>query len=473
MSCKSNLIFLILPQICEIIMMFLRKLNSFIESQTTLDKGDSLLVAISGGIDSVVLLDMLVKAGYKCSLAHCNFHLRGEASNADERFVRELAKVYDLPLFVEHFDTFEVAQSQGISIEMAARDLRYDWFGKLRNEHNFKAIAVAHHKNDNAETLLLNLARGAGLRGIAGIKAERGSIVRPLLCFDRAEMEIYAKINGLKYCIDHTNADTSFHRNRIRHNILPEFEKINPNFVSQIERFTRIVGEYNDFFDQEIDRYVVEVVDFKPNITTIDVLKLKQSRFARLILFEIVQRLELPSTFTDRLYQLIDKQSGRKVVFGDKLIFKDRDKILITNNDEDLPSHYQIPENTTAIYTPIALKFEYLDASTLTSLRCESHIALLDKAKISFPLCVRRWQAGDKFKPLGMNQFQKVSDFLTNIKTDLATKNRTFALLDAKGDIVWVINNRIDNRFKIDNNTDNVLKITYLQTDNYNNIINK
>lgn len=443
-------------------MMFLRKLNAFIESQTTVGRSDSLLVALSGGIDSVVLLDMLVKAGYRCSIAHCNFHLRGMASDDDERFVRQLADSYGLPLFVEHFDTFAVAENQKISIEMAARNLRYKWFDELISQHNFKAVVVAHHKNDNAETLLLNLARGAGIRGIAGIKAERSRIVRPLLCFDRAEVELYAKINGLDYRIDRTNADTSFHRNRIRHNILPEFEKINPNFVAQIEQFTRIVGEYNDFFDREIERYIATTVDFKPDVTVIDVPRLKQSGFGRLILFEVTKRLDFPATFTDRIYQLADKQSGRKIVFGKRLIVRNRDKILITYDNKISSDIYKISDNSTEIDIPIKLKFESMEASALTSLQCDSHTALFDKDKLRFPLSVRLWQAGDRFSPFGMNGFKKVSDFLTNKKTDLATKNRTFVLLDANGNIAWLINNRIDNRFKIDDKTQKIFKVTYL-----------
>ena len=195
-------------------MTFLRKFNNFINKNNLLSDNRKLLVAVSGGIDSVVLLDMLVRCGYRCAVAHCNFHLRGNESDNDEQFVRALAQKYDIPLFVRQFDTIQTAKNDNISIEMAARKLRYDWFEELVKTNDFQSVAVAHHKNDNAETVLLNMARGSGLQGLAGIRARRGSVVRPMLCFDREEIELYAKLNNIEHCTDRTNTDTEFqHRN--------------------------------------------------------------------------------------------------------------------------------------------------------------------------------------------------------------------------------------------------------------------
>lgn len=439
--------------------MFLKRFDSFIKSQTALDKGDKLLVAVSGGIDSVVLLDMLSKSGYRCAIAHCNFHLRASESDTDQTFVEGLARKYDIPIFIEHFDTIDIAAKEKISIEMAARNLRYRWFDEIKSRHGFRAIAVAHHKNDNAETVLLNLTRGTGLRGLAGMQVERNDIVRPLLCFDRTEIEFYAKMNSLDFRIDSTNSDTAFHRNRVRCNILPQFEAINPDFVSRIDDFTRIMADYADFVDVEIEKYLREIVEFRRDRTEIDALALQNSRFARIVLFEVTKRLGFPPSFVDRIYQLSYRQTGRQIVYNDKIVLKNRDKILIVDNKHSDAMSYTINRGLSHTDKPIYLRFEEMDITELNSFKCDKNVALLDSDKLSFPLVVRLWQCGDRFRPLGMKCFQKVSNFLINHKIDIAEKQKTFVVLDANDRVVWLVNNRIDDRFKIDDSTQRVFKI--------------
>ena len=439
--------------------MFLKRFDSFIKSQTALDKGDKLLVGVSGGIDSVVLLDMLSKSGYRCAIAHCNFHHRASDSDSDQTFVVGLARKYDIPIFIEHFDTIDIAAKEKISIEMAARNLRYRWFDEIKSRHGFRAIAVAHHKNDNAETVLLNLTRGTGLRGLAGMQVERNDIVRPLLCFDRTEIEFYAKMNSLDFRIDSTNSDTAFHRNRVRCNILPQFEAINPDFVSRIDDFTRIMADYADFVDVEIEKYLREIVEFRRDRTEIDALALQNSRFARIVLFEVTKRLGFPPSFVDRIYQLSYRQTGRQIVYNDKIVLKNRDKILIVDNKHSDAMSYTINRGLSHTDKPIYLRFEEMDITELNSFKCDKNVALLDSDKLSFPLVVRLWQCGDRFRPLGMKCFQKVSDFLINHKIDIAEKQKTFVVLDANDRVVWLVNNRIDDRFKIDDSTQRVFKI--------------
>ena len=446
--------------------MFLKRFDSFIKSQTALDKGDKLLVAVSGGIDSVVLLDMLSKSGYRCAIAHCNFHLRASESDTDQTFVEGLARKYDIPIFIEHFDTIDIAAKEKISIEMAARNLRYRWFDEIKARHGFRAIAVAHHKNDNAETVLLNLARGTGLRGLAGMQVERNDIVRPLLCFDRTEIEFYAKMNSLDFRIDSTNSNTAFHRNRVRCNILPQFEAINPDFVSRIDDFTRIMADYADFVDVEIEKYLREIVEFRRDRTEIDALTLQNSRFARIVLFEVTKRLGFPPSFVDRIYQLSYRQTGRQIVYNDRIVLKNRDKILIVRNKRSDAMLYTINRGLSHTDKPIYLRFEEMDITELNSLKCDKNVALLDSEKLSFPLVVRLWQYGDRFRPLGMRCFQKVSDFLINHKIDIAEKQRTFVVLDANDRVVWLVNNRIDDRFKIDDSTQRVFKMECIGDDN-------
>ncbi|MBF0976859.1 MAG: tRNA lysidine(34) synthetase TilS, partial [Bacteroidetes bacterium] len=372
----------------------MKRFDSFIKSQTALDKGDKLLVAVSGGIDSVVLLDMLSKSGYRCAIAHCNFHLRASESDTDQTFVEGLARKYDIPIFIEHFDTIDIAAKEKISIEMAARNLRYRWFDEIKSRHGFRAIAVAHHKNDNAETVLLNLTRGTGLRGLAGMQVERNDIVRPLLCFDRTEIEFYAKMNSLDFRIDSTNSDTAFHRNRVRCNILPQFEAINPDFVSRIDDFTRIMADYADFVDVEIEKYLREIVEFRRDRTEIDALALQNSRFARIVLFEVTKRLGFPPSFVDRIYQLSYRQTGRQIVYNDKIVLKNRDKILIVDNKHSDAMSYTINRGLSHTDKPIYLRFEEMDITELNSFKCDKNVALLDSDKLSFPLVVRLWQCG-------------------------------------------------------------------------------
>ena len=465
-GCKINLIFLILPSKLYLAKMFLKRFDSFIKSQTALDKGDKLLVAVSGGIDSVVLLDMLSKSGYRCAIAHCNFHLRASESDTDQTFVESLARKYDIPIFIEHFDTIDIAAKEKISIEMAARNLRYRWFDEIKAWHGFRAIAVAHHKNDNAETVLLNLARGTGLRGLAGMQVERNDIVRPLLCFDRTEIELYAKMNNLDFRIDSTNSDTAFHRNRVRCNILPQFEAINPDFVSRTDDFTRIMADYADFIEVEIEKYLREIVEFRRDRTEIDASALQNSRFARIVLFEVTKRLGFPPSFVDRIYQLSYRQTGRQIVYNDKIVLKNRDKILIVGNKRSDAMLYTINRGLSHIDKPIYLRFEEMDITELNSLKCDKNVALLDFDKLSFPLVVRLWQYGDRFRPLGMRCFQKVSDFLINHKIDIAEKQRTFVVLDANDRVVWLVDNRIDDRFKIDDSTQRVFKMECIGDDN-------
>jgi tRNA(ile)-lysidine synthase len=440
-------------------MTFLRKLNNFINKNNLLSGNRKLLVAVSGGIDSVVLLDMLVRCGYRCAVAHCNFHLRSNESDNDEQFVRALVQKYDIPLFVRQFDTIQTAKNDNISIEMAARKLRYDWFEELVKNNDFQSVAVAHHKNDNTETVLLNMARGSGLQGLAGIRARRGAVVRPLLCFDREEIELYAKLNNIEHCTDRTNTDTEFQRNRIRHNIIPEFLAINNNFVEQIDRFAAIMREYNDFFDYEIKKHKTDIVNYQPHKTEIDIPLLLEKRFARIILFDIIKDINLPVSILDEIDKLIHSQTGKYITIYNKRIIKNRDKLLIVDEVDNSDEIYNIHPETRHTEQPVEMRLDVLEAKEISTLKCRESTALIDYDRLTFPLTVRHWQHGDRFIPLGMKGYKKLSDFFVDQKIDIAEKRNIFILTDANGQIIWIISHRLDNRFRITENTKRVLRI--------------
>ena len=273
-------------------------------------------------------------------------------------------------------------------------------------------------------------------------------------------------MHRLDFRIDSTNIDTAFHRNRVRCNIVPQFEAINPDFVSRIDDFTRIMVDYADFIEVEIEKYLREIVEFSRDRTEIDASALQNSRFARIVLFEVTKRLGFPPSFVDRIYQLSYRQTGRQIVYNDKIVLKNRDKILIIGNKRSDAMSYTINRGLSHTDKPIYLRFEEMDITELNSLKCDKNVALLDSDKLSFPLVVRLWQYGDRFRPLGMRCFQKVSDFLINHKIDIAEKQRTFVVLDANDRVVWLVDNRIDDRFKIDDSTQRVFKMECIGDDN-------
>ena len=247
-------------------MNFQKKIENFIAEHQLLNKQKPVLAAVSGGVDSVALLHFLVENRYKCAVAHCNFHLRGESSDLDAEFVKKLAKKYNIPLYINEFDTLKKAEQNGESIEMTARNLRYAWFDELLQNNDFQAVAVAHHQNDNAETILLNLIRGTGIRGLAGISPKREKFVRPFLCVTRSEIETYAKENDLQWCEDLTNSDTKFKRNHIRHKILPEMEQQNPAFVQNISKFAENILDAVALYNGAVENFTKQILSEKNGI---------------------------------------------------------------------------------------------------------------------------------------------------------------------------------------------------------------
>lgn len=382
------------------------------------------LVALSGGADSVALTRMLHDEGYRITALHCNFHLRGQESDRDEQFVRSLCQKHHIPLEVKHFDTITYAHQQGISIEMAARDLRYAWFEERRQALDADAIAVAHHRDDQAETLLLNLIRGTGLRGLAGMKERNGHIIRPLLNYSRSDILQYLTFIHQPYVTDSTNQERDALRNRIRLDVLPLLNQLNPQATANIAQAARAVGESLPYFEDGIKR-ALQTDDPMDNLT---------------LLHEYLHPLGFNSAQIQQIFQHKDSQPGKVWESTTHRLLRDRNKWVIEAKDT-LPS--------------ITIQEEIVPRLSVTHFEADPDIAYLDDALLTQPLQIRTWREGDRFCPFGMKGQKLVSDLLTDHKLNLFQRQRQ-QVVTCGQDIVWVVGIRSDNRYRVGLETKNI-----------------
>ncbi|MCL2597635.1 MAG: tRNA lysidine(34) synthetase TilS [Paludibacter sp.] len=438
----------------------LQKVAAFIVKNNLLVKSKPVIVALSGGADSVALFDILQKLEYECVVAHCNFQLRGDESQRDENFVRELCRQNNVTLFVQHFETEQFAKDNKISIEMAARQLRYQWFEELLLQMDAQAIAVAHHKDDNIETFLLNIIRGTGLKGLRGISVKNDKIVRPLLSVNRSDIENYIKVNNLNFVTDSTNFENKFKRNRIRNEILPLLQTLNPSAKDTILEEINVFNGIYDIYKKTIENIKNQIVIYENDIVKILIDKLLEQQQTAIILFEILKEFGFNISQTNQIFDSLNSISGKTFYSKTHKLIKDREFMIIkekelNKNDDE----YIIDLDYNEILNPIHLKFEKIINYSDLILKTSSNIIQIDYNKIKFPLKIRRWKNGDWFYPFGMKTRQKLSDFFINNKLSIFEKNNTWLLIS--GDkIVWVIGLRADNRFKINKKTKKILEIT-------------
>ncbi len=423
--------------------------------------GQKILLAVSGGIDSMVLLYLFEKSGFDYGIVHCNFQLRGSESDGDEEFVKREVLIHGVPAFFQTFDTREYAQINGISIEMAARDLRYAFFEKIRKEHNYDFIATAHHSDDLIETFFLNLSRKTGIKGLTGIKDKAGNIIRPLLFAGRDEIEAFAAENYIEFREDSSNSEIIYQRNFLRHKILPLFSALNPSFkknvLSSIENLKDAALVYSCVFESE--RATVEKITGDSLI--INIQSLKKSRYPKLLLLEILADFGFNPAVIEEVFQGLDSDSGKQFFSKTHRLLKDRDKLFVTAIEENGNKIYYIEAEDMELFKPFAMNIEKFSGKDY-KIRTEKNRAGLDLEKLQFPLLIRKWQLGDYFQPLGMDGFKKVSDFFIDEKIPLHQKENTWLLCSGEK-IVWIMGQRIDNRFKITANTKNVLQIEIKQ----------
>lgn len=421
--------------------MFIKKVSQFIEEKHLLSFGDKVLVALSGGADSVALLRVLLRLGYACEAAHCNFHLRGEESVRDERFVRALAERLGVPLHVIHFDTNAYAVSHNVSVEMAARELRYDWFAKLRQECGAKVVAVAHHRDDSVETFLLNLVRGTGINGLQGIRPVNGDVVRPLLCVSRAEILDYLSSLGQDYVTDSTNLQDEFVRNKLRLNVIPMLETINPSVSDTIAETARRLSDVAQVYQEAIQAAKQRVM---PDGETIDIPALCREPGAQNLLFELLYPLGFNAAQVNDVFRALHGESGRMFYSREWVLLIDRNRLICRPLGEVEPQ----PE----------LCLERMEVNPPFSVPHNNKEAYVDAEKVQGELTLRKWQSGDKFIPFGMKGFKSVRNYLRDKKFSRFEKERQWVVCD--GDrIVWLVNERLDNRFRVTSETRFVINL--------------
>ena len=441
-------------------MEFLARFLQFIKKENLFQQSDKLLLAVSGGVDSVVLCALCKQAGFDFAIAHCNFKLRGADSDRDELFVAELAAKYQVPFYVKSFDTTDIAKSTRKSIEEAARDLRYAWFEALRAENNYTYILTAHHADDNIETVLMNIFRGTGIKGLRGILPKNGKIIRPLLFARRQELEAFIETNKLTFVTDHTNAENDYTRNYFRNKILPlvseSFPEATENMIKNIQRFK----ETEILYRQSVDVHIKKLVEIRGNEVHIPVLKLLKTEPLATVFFEIIQAYGFTAHQVDEAIALLQSETGKYIRSATHRIIKNRNWLIIAPVQTTIAHNILIEEKDhKVIFETGELQIEKLSVSKV-QLSADSTVAMLDAATITYPLLLRKWKIGDYFYPLGMKKKKKINRFLIDQKLSLIQKENTWVLeMDKK--IIWVVGMRIDDRFKITNSTNQLIKISY------------
>lgn len=426
------------------------------------NENTSILVAVSGGLDSMALLHLLLKSGYKCIAAHCNFSLRDNESDEDELFVKEICKQWDVVCLSKKFDTYAYAKENKISIEMAARDLRYKWFYTLSDQLNIDFIATGHHGNDSIETFLLNLTRGTGLRGLTGISPCRDKLIRPLLFATSDEIKQYCSKNKIPFRIDSTNAETKFVRNKIRHNIIPQFQEINPSFLRTMKQNMEYLKEVCYFYENEIEKIKSEMVSEKDGMILINKQKFKNYPLKKSLLFELLSDKGFSGTMVNNIIDSLKKTNGKQFSTEKYRLIIERNYLILTNHKENNNNYYLIESGNTITKTPIRLKLRIFEKTSEFVISKLPKKACFDADLIKFPLTIRHSRSGDRFKPLGMNFFKKISDFFIDEKFSAIEKEQTWLLLndiDNNSEIIWIVGKRIDNRYKVKNITKRILEI--------------
>jgi tRNA(Ile)-lysidine synthase len=436
----------------------LLKFNKYISENNLLKPGQKILLAVSGGIDSMVMTHLFMHAGVTIGIAHCNFSLRSAESDGDEELVSKFAADNNIEFFTTRFDTKSYASKNGLSVQMAARELRYDWFEKIRKDHGYNAIAVAHNLNDNIETLLINLIRGTGIAGLTGMKPAANSIIRPILFATRREIVSYCEKNRITYREDRSNADTKYLRNKIRHQVIPLLMEINPSIESTLNEtanilsgINEIVADYISLLRSSLSKPGEGCILFK---TSLLIPYLRN----RAVLFELFRPFGIAEVSLTDFINIVKGKTGRRLLTASHMILKNREELVI----------YPLPVKDTdvrIINNPGDLK-QISKVESVRSVKVtgsfkipgESSIACIDEDKLLYPLVVRGWRHGDFFIPLGMKNKKKLSDYFTDKKYSLIDKDKAL-IIESDGKIVCILGDRIDDRFSITTETKNALII--------------
>jgi tRNA(Ile)-lysidine synthase len=436
----------------------LNEFSRYIYENKLIKSGDRILMAVSGGIDSMVMAHLFQQLDNETGIAHCNFSLRAEESDKDEELVRQYSLRNNIPFYIKRFDTVAYSKDNTLSIQMAARDLRYKWFEEIMDEHNYDLLAVAHNLNDNIETLLINLTRGTGIAGLAGMRPKTNRIIRPLLFATRQDIVTYCSGNQIIYREDRSNEDTKYTRNKIRHKIIPVLKEINPSIETTLndtaERFFGISEVVTAFISGLRDRISEE----KGDDIYFNVELLKHHIQNKTIIYELFRPYGISNVMLNDLVRIIKGKTGSQTYTSSHRIVKNRKEIIVTliNNSGEL--YYRINNIEELSTVPGILSAELTDTPATFEISSDPSMACIDFEKVRFPLLIRKWKAGDRFYPFGMKQPKKLSDYFVDRKYSLVEKESKL-IIESEGKIVWIIGDRLDNRFRITNSTRNALII--------------
>ena len=454
----------------------LKEFKNFVEKNNLIEKGDKILLALSGGIDSMVLAKLLilysqrtsstVNSQSQChlSFAHCNFHLRGDDSNRDEKFVTEFAEENKIPIYIQHFDTESYAKENSLSIEMAARELRYSWFEELKDINNFTKVALAHHGDDQIETFLINMLRGSGIKGLKGMKPQNDFYIRPLLFSNRSQIEAFAKENNIQWVEDYTNNETIYLRNKIRHQIIPLFDEIKENARNSMNFSIDCLSSENDLYRSLIEEKLSMIENVNRDYRFVDNIHFLKNKEGKQLLFEWVRKYGFNYTQSESMYEAMMNGKSGVVFYNDNgqqttdnsliaSVQKDRIEIFKNRFDDD-EFQIQIDSQILRFSDSQILRFSVLKKDEDFKLIKDSSVAQFDMDNIEFPLKIRHWKKGDRFRPLGMKGSKLLSDFFNDLGFSTYQKQKVWIMEDANGLILWVVGYRISDKVKISDSTE-------------------
>ena len=422
-----------------------------------LDRDKLYLVAISGGADSVALLMMMLDEGYRVEAVHCNFHLRGEEADRDEAFVAGLCERFGVALHRVHFDTRGYAALHKLSIETAARDLRYGYFERLREDIGAEAIVVAHHRDDNVETVLMNLVRGTGLKGLAGIRPVNGRVIRPLLDMTREDIEAYIYKRGESFVTDSTNLETDATRNKYRLEVIPALKEINPSVARAIDTTARHLQDADEIVEWALEKMKADVMEEGDDgVVRIDTTLLRQLPAPRYVLFEICRQYGFLPQQSNVVWAMMEHGEKGKTVASTEYEMASEHNLLLVARKEEMPQPVRMPIEGLYVMNGRRLRIELKKADGFAVVKSKS-VACLDAKTVTFPLVVRPWKSGDRFAPFGMRGTKLVSDYLTDCKLNFFQRRRQLVVEDATGLIVWLVGERTSEKCRVGEKTETVI----------------
>ncbi|MDZ7739482.1 MAG: tRNA lysidine(34) synthetase TilS [Bacteroidales bacterium] len=430
--------------------------KQYIDQKHLVSDYDRILLAVSGGIDSMVMLHLFLRGNHNIGVAHCNFRLRGKESDKDQNFIEQECQKHNIRLYKKSFDTSAYAAERGISIQMAARELRYEWFEEIRSANSFDIVATGHNLNDSVETILINLSRGTGINGLSGIKEKSGHIIRPLLFATREMINEYAGKNAVEYREDSSNKQAKYTRNKIRHKIIPVLQQINPSVLHSIAETSEYLKSANSIYRQAIETKRDLLVRYTGSSALIEINEIKKLEPLEAWVYELFKEWGFGRGQVHDIIRIIDASSGKQLFSDTHIITKDRGSIIISPGDPEERKDIIIRSKADFDTAGRVVEKASLIPGKDFSLIKDPAFACLDADLINYPLIIRNWMEGDYFYPLGMQGRKKVSDLLIDMKIPVPDK-KNICILEMDGDIIWVIGIRIDKRFRVSDSTEEVL----------------